>query len=239
MDNRKRKRSSPPRSFHSFTRCPEENSTQITTQYDKRNIDAIYLKLKTYLTGQTLPDGIANKANLFEIAKYMEDQVIYKDYDKTKNNNLYNFEVLLAILRYLSKTKRPYNERRIKLLFMFLTLSEEDCIATIFKYDSFHTEEKYITITDVRFFATAKDYLKKIATRFNVNTTFFSHNTNSTYESVVRAKHGAKFNVNFMCNTLVMMLIKEILTKYFTQHQLPASRSKSKTLSSISPIIRS
>jgi hypothetical protein len=154
----------------------------------------------------------------------MKDGIFGEKYNpQENNNNLKNFEVLLAILRYLSRTKRPYNKRRIELLYQFLMTLEGESITNIFKSASFpRSDGTYITITDLNYFMVAKDYLRKISERFRyeedkinlVDTTIFSHNNDERYmeDPAIRK---AKYFVYFMCNTLVMILIDNILKKYF------------------------
>ena len=70
----------------------------------------------------------------------------------------------------------------------------------------------------------AGEYLHKIADKFGVNTTFFSHNNDKTYmKDLFIKKH--KYYVYFMCNTLVLILINNILKKFF----ISRSRDKSET----------
>ena len=217
----------------------------ITTTYDVSRIDEIYLKLKKFFRTTT------GDKDLLKISLKMKDEIFGEKYNpQENNNNLKNFEVLLAILRYLSRTKRPYNKRRIKLLYQFLMTLEGESITNIFKSASFpRSDGTYITITDLKYFTVAKDYLRKISERFRyeeeilVDTTIFSHNNDERYmEDPAIRKY--KYFVYFMCNTLVMILIDNILKKYFkkikekNQEKHPGkniSISRSISISSSSP----
>lgn len=143
------------------------------TKYDEKRIDIIYSKLKNFL--QRFKGNPKN--DLLDFSTKMYDDIYGASYDKNIDNNLYNFEVLLSILRYLSRTKRPFNKRRIKLLGQFVFNTEENGITNIFKSASYKTDSIFITITDKEYFKVAKEYLKKIAERFNgIDTRSFTDN---------------------------------------------------------------
>jgi hypothetical protein len=157
----------------------------------------------------------------------MKNEIFGTDYNPADDNSLKNFEVLLAILRYLSRTKRPYNKRRIELLKQFLETIEQEGITGIFKSASFPFPDRInTTITDLQYFVVAKDYLRKISERFRhehepekylVDTAIFSHNKDPTYEILMKERKINRYFVYFMCNTLVMILIDNILESYFKE----------------------
>ena len=196
----------------------------IKTKYDEKRIDDIYSNIKKFLTKYKGD----KKEDKLHIANVMLSE-IYDGQIPGFDNNLYNFEVLLAVLRYLSRTKKPYNKRRIELLKQFIELSEQTAFTNIFKSSTFEIKRVFVTIEDIEYYKVAKEYLKKINKKFKVDTSVFNHNNDDELKKNEFLRKN-KFNVYFISNTGVKILIKDILNK--NVYLKSESRTKSSSHSS-------
>jgi len=196
----------------------------IKTTYDEKRIDDIYSNIKKFLTKYKGD----KKEDKLHIANVMLSE-IYDGQIPGFDNNLYNFEVLLAVLRYLSRTKKPYNKRRIELLKQFIELSEQTAFTNIFKSSTFEIKRVFVTIEDIEYYKVAKEYLKKINKKFKVDTSVFNHNNDDEVKKNEFLRKN-KFNVYFISNTGVKILIKDILNK--NVYLKSESRTKSSSHSS-------
>lgn len=197
----------------------------ITSRYNEKRIDDIYSKIKNFLTKYKGNP----KENLLAISEELY-YIIYEGKDPGYNNNLYNLEVLLAVLRYLSRTKKPYNKRRIALLSQFIFVSEQNAHTNVFKYAGYTTKATYVTVTDTNYYEIAKKYLKKINEKFNVDTRLFTDNDGLYRTDKFFEDPKNKYSVNFISNTYVRILIDKILKKDL--ELLPDERLKTESRSS-------
>lgn len=194
----------------------------ITSRYNEERIDNIYYKIKTFLTKYKGDE----KVNLLDISEELYG-IIYKGKDQGYNNNLHNLEVILAVLRYLSRIRKPYNKRRIELLKQFIELSEQNGHTNIFKYAGFPTERVFVTVTDSKYYIVAKEYLKKINEKFSVDTSLFTDNDGLYRDDPFFEKPENKYSVNFICNTYVIMFIDKIIKTYKDSEKESITLSKS------------
>lgn len=197
----------------------------ITSRYNEERIDNIYYKIKTFLTKYKGD----KKENLLDISEVLYS-IIYKGKDQGYNNNLHNLEVILAVLRYLSRIRKPYNKRRIELLKQFIFLSEQNAHTNVFKSATFKTDETYVTVTDSKYYIVAKKYFDKIIKKFiDVDKIPFTFYDTLYIGNKYLNREENKDNVYFISNTLVREFIQKLLNKNLDL------KSQSGTLSASSP----
>lgn len=202
----------------------------ITSRYNEKRIDDIYSNIKTFLTKYKGDE----KVNLLDISEVLYG-IIYKGKDQGYNNNLHNLEVILAVLRYLSRIRKPYNKHRIELLKQFIFLSEQNAHTNVFKSATFKTNETYVTVTDSKYYIVAKKYFDKIIEKFiGVDKIPFTFYDTLYIENKYLNREENKNNVYFISNTLVREFIQKLLNKNLDlksqSGQLSASSLKQKSL---------
>lgn len=197
----------------------------IKTKMDIDRIDEIYSKLKKNIAkykGQP-------KEDLLTIAQEISEE-IFHNYIRGTNENLMVLEFLLAILKYLSRVRKPYNKKRIELVAQILFTNEENSLTFIFKNAKYRTIRTFISVDDINYFILAKKYLKKINEKFNVDTRLFTDNDGEYKDDPYLLRPENKYNINFISNTHLRKFIIEILKNNSLQ---------SKSISNSNSIIKS